>query len=60
VIANLAHIIKAGSDDMLVNATIEQLFGNALLLEGIHPNPAEMVEHIQKLMETAFSERARS
>lgn len=59
VITNLAQIVHSGADNSLVDATIEQLFGNALLLEGIHPNPAEMVEHIQKLMETAVAERAR-
>jgi molecular chaperone HtpG len=32
--------------DLLVN----QLYENTLLLEGLHPDPAAMVEHIQQLM----------
>ncbi|MFN8456371.1 MAG: hypothetical protein U0401_17170 [Anaerolineae bacterium] len=38
---------------MLINPLIEQLFENALVLEGIHPNPAEMIPRIQRLMEAA-------
>jgi molecular chaperone HtpG len=33
--------------------TIEQLFENMLLLEGLHPNPAQMVPRIQQLLEQA-------
>jgi molecular chaperone HtpG len=29
------------------------LYDNGLLLEGLHPNPAEMVGRIQALMEAA-------
>jgi hypothetical protein len=29
------------------------LFENQLLMEGLHPNPTEMIPNIQKLMETA-------
>ena len=53
LLANLANLLIKNSDTALVDATIEQLFANALLLEGIHPNPAEMVERVQKLMEAA-------
>ncbi|MFN8442116.1 MAG: molecular chaperone HtpG [Caldilineaceae bacterium] len=53
IVASLAHKIESGSDTELVNATIEQLFDNALLLEGLHQNPADMVERIQKLMAAA-------
>ena len=42
----------ADSDD-LVNSVIEQLFESALLVEGLLPNPADMVRSIQKLMEAA-------
>jgi molecular chaperone HtpG len=40
-------------DSPLVDQVAEQLFENALLLEGIHPNPADMVSRIQALMEAA-------
>jgi molecular chaperone HtpG len=32
---------------------LEQLYNNALLVDGIHPNPASMVSRIQQLMERA-------
>jgi molecular chaperone HtpG len=51
----LAARLRAGDSDALVNDTIEQLYANALLLEGLHPNPAEMVERIQALMERAVA-----
>jgi len=31
----------------------EQLYESAMLLEGIHPNPADMVPRIEALMEAA-------
>ena len=34
-------------------ALIEQLYDNALLVEGLHPNPSDMVARIQTLMEAA-------
>jgi molecular chaperone HtpG len=53
LITNLAEKLAKQADGKLVDTTIEQLFDNALLLEGIHPNPADMVERIQSLMESA-------
>ena len=41
----------------LVETGIEQLYESALLMEGIHPNPANMVPRIQQLLELA-TERA--
>ena len=58
LVANLAQILAKSSTDTIVDATIGQLFDNALLLEGISPNPADMVERIQQLMETAVAARA--
>ena len=57
VVANLAKILNGTPDDALLNPTIEQLFANALILEGIHPNPTDMVEHIQTLMDAAVASR---
>jgi len=53
LVVNLANRIKAGDSDELVNSVIEQLFESALLVEGLLPNPADMVGRIQKLMEAA-------
>jgi len=53
LIKNLAALVAAGEREAVVNQSIEQLYENGLLLEGLHPNPAEMVERIQTLMEAA-------
>ena len=55
LIQNLAHLIGSRPDDGVIDPTIEQLFENLLLLEGLHPNPAQMVPRIQALLETATS-----
>lgn len=53
VIVNLAQRIAANPDDELTGAIAEQLYDNALLLEGLHTNPASMVSRIQTLIEAA-------
>lgn len=58
MIVNLAQILTKSDSDIVVDAAIHQLFDSALLLEGISPNPADMVERIQTLMETAVAARA--
>lgn len=58
LIQNLARRLGQSSDDALVDATIEQLFDNALLVEGLHPNPASMAGRIQRLMEAAVDARS--
>lgn len=50
---NLANLLPQDSNATLAEAIIEQVFENALLLDGLHPNPAEMVARIQILMEAA-------
>ncbi|MEM7125282.1 MAG: molecular chaperone HtpG [Chloroflexota bacterium] len=59
VVTNLSQILESNPEDTLIDATIEQLFGNAVLLEGAHPNPSEMVAHIQTIMEAAVAGRAK-
>lgn len=53
LIRNLARLLETQPDNPLIEVSIEQLFANLLLLEGLHPNPAEMVPRIQQLLETA-------
>jgi molecular chaperone HtpG len=53
LIQSLSARLNANAEDPLVNPLIEQLFENALVIEGIHPNPAEMIPRIQQLMEAA-------
>ncbi|MBA3946233.1 MAG: molecular chaperone HtpG [Herpetosiphonaceae bacterium] len=50
---SLASMLVAHPDDALLPVIIEQIYANALVLEGLHPNPADMVPHIQQLMEAA-------
>jgi molecular chaperone HtpG len=50
---NLARLVQERADDPIVDASVEQLYDSALLVEGLHPNPAEMVGRIQQLMEAA-------
>lgn len=41
-------------DSALAGLIIEQLYENALLIEGLHPNPAAMIERIQQIMQSAL------
>ena len=58
LIRNLAHLVVDRLDDPLINLTIEQLYENGLLIEGIHPNPAAMTPRIQTLLEKAVAQAA--
>lgn len=60
IIQHLAGALANSPDEALINVTVQQLFDNALLLEGLHPNPADMTPRIQALMEAAMASRARS
>lgn len=53
LVHNLAQWIDDDPDAPLVEQVIEQLFESALLMDGIHPNPADMVDRIESLMEAA-------
>jgi molecular chaperone HtpG len=53
LIQNLAYLISTDADDALVTQSIEQLFENLLVIEGLHPNPALMVPRIHSLLEAA-------
>jgi molecular chaperone HtpG len=53
LVVDLARRTAADADGALVGLLIEQLYDNALLLEGLHPNPAAMVSRLQALMEAA-------
>jgi len=53
LLRNLAGLLENTPEAPVIDATIEQLFANLLLLEGLHPNPAEMIPRIQQLLEAA-------
>ncbi len=52
--ALIRRLAEVPEEDALGRAAIEQIYENALLLEGLHPNPANMAERIQRLMEAAL------
>ncbi len=54
LVKSLAQRVADRPDDALIDLCIEQLYENALLVEGIHPNPASMVGRIQVLLEAAI------
>ena len=53
IIVNLAHLVAETPQVDVIDASVEQLFDNLLLVEGLHPNPTAMIPRIQQLMEAA-------
>lgn len=53
LIHNLSAWIAADPGASVVTQVIEQLYDSALLMDGLLPNPADMVGRIQSLMEAA-------
>lgn len=58
LIRDMAQALNRNPMDTLIPEMIEQLYENALLIEGVHPNPAEMVGRIQDIMTAAAKARA--
>lgn len=56
LIRNLAHLVDTTPDAPVIDLTVEQLFENQLLIEGVHPNPISMIGRIQALMEAATAQ----
>jgi molecular chaperone HtpG len=50
----LVRLNSFPSDSPLNALVIEQVFEDALLIEGLHPDPASMIQRIQKLIEAAL------
>jgi molecular chaperone HtpG len=53
LLQNLARLLAEQPDQDLIDQSIEQLYENALLVEGLHPNPAAMISRIHTFMERA-------
>ena len=49
-------ISKLKPADIRQKLLVEQIYENTLLIEGLHPDPASMVNRIQQIMEAALSE----
>lgn len=50
----LARLVTLPSDSSLLPLVIDQVYEDALLIEGLHPDPAGMIARIQKLMEAVL------
>ncbi|KAB8143260.1 molecular chaperone HtpG [Chloroflexia bacterium SDU3-3] len=59
LVADLATLIERQPEAEITSILIEQIYDDALLLEGLHPNPANMVDRIAKLMQAAASAAAK-
>lgn len=51
IIKKLAEVSES---EEIGKAVIAQIYENALLIEGLHPDPAGMIERIQKIMQSAL------
>ena len=58
LIANLSALTTAQPDSPLIGLAIEQLYAGALLQEGLHPNPVEMLPRIEELLTFAATAAA--
>lgn len=58
LIRKLSSLTASPIEDALTELVIEQLFENMLLLEGLHPDPTQMVPRIESLLETATGAKA--
>jgi molecular chaperone HtpG len=58
LIVDLARLISQNPQDRLIDLAINQLYENALVMEGLHPNPTAMLPGIQQLLELAAARAA--
>ncbi len=54
LVTGLSGLSDERPDNPMFGLIVEQLYDSALLLDGLHPNPAGMVPRIQQLMEGAL------
>lgn len=57
LIQDMARLLATAPDDALLAAAAEQMFDNAMLLEGLLSSPADMTPRIQFLIEAALKAR---
>ncbi|VAW30479.1 Chaperone protein HtpG, partial [hydrothermal vent metagenome] len=56
LVAHLAHLVENQPDSDLIPLSIEQLYDSALIQEGLHPNPADILPRIQQLLTFAAAQ----
>jgi molecular chaperone HtpG len=52
----LRQLNSRPATDTLTELAIEQVYEDALLIEGLHPDPASMINRIQRLLEVALKQ----
>jgi molecular chaperone HtpG len=50
----LARLANPGIEQDRLDDAIEQLYENALLIEGLHPDPAGMIQRLQRILEASL------
>lgn len=53
LIDDLSQLVREKPNDELIELSIEQLYENALVQEGLHPNPSAMLPRVIQLIELA-------
>jgi HSP90 family molecular chaperone len=53
LIVTLSTLATEQPDSPLLMLAIEQLYAGALIQEGLHPNPSDMLPRIQEIMQLA-------
>ena len=54
LIQDLARLVDREPGNDLINLSIEQLYENALIIDGLHPNPASILPRVQEIMAIAL------
>jgi HSP90 family molecular chaperone len=57
--AMLKNLLNLETDSELQNIIIEQIYENALLVEGIHPDPSSIAARVQQIMEAALDKNSK-
>jgi molecular chaperone HtpG len=57
IVANLARLVAEDVANDVIDPAIEQLFENQLLMEGLHPNPTDMITRIHQLLQEATARK---
>ncbi|MGK5092090.1 molecular chaperone HtpG [Deltaproteobacteria bacterium TL4] len=53
IICNLSKLMKSNKDSVFIKESVEQLYKNALLVEGLLDNPSEILPSVYRFMEEA-------
>jgi molecular chaperone HtpG len=56
ILANLARLVAEAPENPVIDDSIELLFESQLLMEGLHPNPTDLIPRLQQLMQVATAQ----